>query len=530
MKKRILSIFIICVFMLMALPMSTFAATNYNVWVGGTQFTSAKTTITCGSGTAKYAPSTKTLTLTNAKINGSSSFVSGMNIGILSENDLTVVLSGSNTVNAWKASDASVGIFSLGKLTVKGSGSLKVVGGETTAAESLSCGIMSSGALTFSGTGAVTSNGSVAGGKNAVSCGVYSEAPITISGAGTYRFNGGKSTSFSVGLYSDSTFTVNANADVRIVGGAVTSASENGAFSCGVEANGVTVSNGRFYAGSSSDTYKLGSSFYGIGILKTASNPVKLSGSHITVCGATYACSDYVDTSGSVQRAFLVSDSISGKNAVVWKGGKPMEAYRYFKSVPVCELKTECAGVLFDDMPAPGDWRHAGIDFAVKQGLFNGTGDRTFSPDTTMSRAMLVTVLWRYEGSPTGYACNFKDVSGSTWYTAAVAWASSNHIVDGTGNGKFDPDGNVTREQMAEILYRYTSYKGFSVGGKVSLTGFPDGKKVSNWAKDGMSWAVGNGLIQGAAVGGKTYLNPQNGATRAQVAAIFMRYINKYSR
>ena len=134
---------------------------------------------------------------------------------------------------------------------------------------------------------------------------------------------------------------------------------------------------------------------------------------------------------------------------------------------------------------------------------------------------MLVMVLWRYEGEPAEGENTFTDVPNGTWYTNAVAWAASNGIVGGVGNGKFDPDGSITREQMATILFRYAQKKNIDTSKRGELSGFADSGKVSSWAKDAVQWTVAEGIINGS--DGK--LLPQGNATRAQVSAILMRFI-----
>ena len=151
----------------------------------------------------------------------------------------------------------------------------------------------------------------------------------------------------------------------------------------------------------------------------------------------------------------------------------------------------------------------------------NGVGDGKFDPEGAMTRAMLVTVLWRYEGAPMEGSNIFSDVPNGQWYTDAVAWAAANGIVGGVGNGRFDPEGNITREQMATILHRYADKKGLDTSKRDDLSGFPDGGNVQSWAKDAMQWVVAEGIINGSE--GK--LLPQGNATRAQVATILMRFI-----
>ena len=189
-----------------------------------------------------------------------------------------------------------------------------------------------------------------------------------------------------------------------------------------------------------------------------------------------------------------------------------------------CDGGAQCSGRGFSDMPGPRDWSHEGIDYAVSHGLFVGTSDTTFSPTGAMTRSMLVSVLWRMEGEPAHTDCNpFTDV-GTDWYTDGVLWAAEHDIVSGIGAGRFDPNGYVTREQIAAILCRYTLWKGRSADARADLTTFPDVGDVSGWAYADLAWANAEDLISGCAIGGISYLKPRDSATRAQVAAILMRY------
>ncbi|MGM9562639.1 MAG: leucine-rich repeat protein [Faecousia sp.] len=176
--------------------------------------------------------------------------------------------------------------------------------------------------------------------------------------------------------------------------------------------------------------------------------------------------------------------------------------------------------VVFTDV-AEKAWYHDAVEYAVTNGLMKGVGNGKFDPEGSMTRAMLVTVLWRYEGEPAEGENTFIDVPDGTWYTEAVAWAAANGVVGGVGNGKFEPEGNITREQMATILFRYAQKKGIDTSKRGELSGFPDSGKVSSWAKDAMQWAVAEDIINGS--DGK--LLPQGNATRAQVATILMRFI-----
>ena len=144
-----------------------------------------------------------------------------------------------------------------------------------------------------------------------------------------------------------------------------------------------------------------------------------------------------------------------------------------------------------------------------------------------MNRGMLVTVLYRMEGEPTaeGLTHSFTDVSANRYYTDAVAWAASQGLIQGMTETRFAPEAAVTREQMVTILYRYAGMKGVDLTARGDLSGFPDGDQVKDYAKEAFSWAVGAGIIQGAVNGGVTTLAPRSGSTRAQVAAVLMRYL-----
>ncbi len=179
----------------------------------------------------------------------------------------------------------------------------------------------------------------------------------------------------------------------------------------------------------------------------------------------------------------------------------------------------------FNDV-ASSAWYYDAVNYAVEHKLMNGVGNNRFAPNDPMTRAMLVTVLWRYEGEPKEGKNTFTDVPDGQWYTQAVAWAAANGIVGGVGNGKFDPNGNITREQMAAILFRYAEKKGFDTSKRGDLSGFPDRGKVSSWATDAIKWAVAEKIIGGS--DGK--LLPQGNATRAQVSTILMRFIENFAK
>lgn len=186
---------------------------------------------------------------------------------------------------------------------------------------------------------------------------------------------------------------------------------------------------------------------------------------------------------------------------------------------------TAMASFPFADVPA-GAWYYGAAAYAYNNGLFAGETATTFAPNQTMNRAMLVTVLWSLAGKPAPKGVNtFSDVPNGEWYTNAVTWAAENSVVTGVGSGRFDPNGAVTREQAAVILYKYAQSKGYDVSARADLTAFPDAGSVSDWAQDALAWANATGLIQGTVYGSKTILDPQGSASRAQVAAILRSYV-----
>ena len=194
----------------------------------------------------------------------------------------------------------------------------------------------------------------------------------------------------------------------------------------------------------------------------------------------------------------------------------------------VCPGDATCPSHRFTDVPGPSRWEHKGIDYCVARGLMAGVGAKTFSPNTTSTRAQIVQILYKLSGDTTDYSkyyTPFTDVKRSDWFYNAVAWAYDHDIVKGTGEHTFSPDAPIQREQMALILYGYAAkYAPSCLGGAVPIGSFPDAGSVSNWAYAAMSWAVGNGLISGSESNGVSYLMPKSSATRAQVSAIMMRF------
>lgn len=199
---------------------------------------------------------------------------------------------------------------------------------------------------------------------------------------------------------------------------------------------------------------------------------------------------------------------------------------KYVETRPIFANSDHCPSKAFTDLDAKA-WYHEGVDYALTNSLMNGVGGGRFEPDGQLTRAQLVTVLYRAAGEPdTGKQVNpFTDVADDAWYTKAVIWAANNGIVNGVAKNVFAPDASITREQIATMLYRYA---GAEAAKEDKLSAFPDAAKVSDWAKEALNWAVASGLINGVAdANGTANLEPQATATRAQIATILMRWLEK---
>lgn len=175
----------------------------------------------------------------------------------------------------------------------------------------------------------------------------------------------------------------------------------------------------------------------------------------------------------------------------------------------------------FDDV-SQTDWFRDDVDWAVRNGVFKGVSEKSFEPYGRMTRAMLATVVWRMEGSPSvSVSGRFSDVTSGKWYSEAVEWAAEKGIVKGYGDGIFAPDDLLTREQFTAILYRYAEQKGVKGGSSADLSGFADSGRISSWASDAVQWAVSSRIMNGNE---KKELVPQGNSTRAEAAAMLHRF------
>lgn len=196
-----------------------------------------------------------------------------------------------------------------------------------------------------------------------------------------------------------------------------------------------------------------------------------------------------------------------------------------------CDAKTDVATIpvrldsaaMFADVD-DSSWFKSAVDFALERGLMKGVSDDRFAPNDSLDRGMLITILWRLEGAPASDAqAPFTDLT-EDWYKTAVAWAYENEIVMGVSATEYAPGAKITREQIAAVLYRYSQFKGYDISERGDLGDFSDHEKVSDYAKDALSWAIGQGLVIGIENGDKMLLSPDECATRAQAAVIFERF------
>ena len=208
------------------------------------------------------------------------------------------------------------------------------------------------------------------------------------------------------------------------------------------------------------------------------------------------------------------------KYVIAYKAPEPVEPVEETPVAADCDGGSSCPAHKFTDVNT-SLWYHKAVDYAINNSLMSGVGENTFSPNANLSRAMLAQILYNLAGRPAAAgASDFNDVAEGMWYTNAIAWAAENGVVSGLGNGKFGPNDNITREQLAVMLYRYAGSP--AAGG--SLDGFADAGKVSGYAQNGLVWATSNGVMSGKGGG---MLDPQGLATRAEVAQMLYNYLNK---
>ena len=230
------------------------------------------------------------------------------------------------------------------------------------------------------------------------------------------------------------------------------------------------------------------------------------------------------------------------KLTVTDKDGKEIsvtekEDGKYTFTMPASEVSVSAAFTKSEEKPEQiagftdvltTDWFADAVQYAVDNGMMNGTSETTFRPNGTTTRGMIVTILYRLEKEPAvDNGAGFADVAADQYYADAVAWASANDIVTGYSEEKFGPDDSITREQFAAILYRYAQYKKIDVTATADLSGYADAAQISAYAETAMKWANGEGLITGVT---DTMLKPAGNATRAQAATILMRFCEEVAK
>lgn len=280
--------------------------------------------------------------------------------------------------------------------------------------------------------------------------------------------------------------------------------------------------------------------------------PTDDSGSSGGSGSTTYAVSVETATNGTVS----VSPRNASKGATVTITVTPNEGYvlgtltatdangdtislsnegdgKYTFTMPASRVTVSATFVAESEQELPftdvasSEWYYEAVQYVYNNELMNGMSATTFEPNSTTTRGMIVTMLYRLENEPAAASAGFTDVAAGQWYTDAVNWAAANNIVNGYGDDQFGPTDTITREQMMAILYRYAQYKGYDVTASADLSAYTDAANISSYAVSAMQWAVGEGLINGIT---DTTLVPGGSATRAQVAAILMRFCENVAK
>ena len=428
-------------------------------------------------------------------------------LGICVFSDTSLIIKDSSTVtaNGGKAEISSFGLYS-GNLTISDNATVTAASG---AAETNSYGIRAA-KFTASDSADITVTSGTATANNSI--GLRANSGFKVSGSAALNVTSGTAGNFSYAVYASNP-TINDNATVTVTGGS----SANGSI-------GFYKFDGAFYINDNATlTAASGTApknCYGIHM----SNGVfVVSGGTITATGNTRAI--YPDYPAPYGSTYYVNTAISPSTTPLKGGGFPTvigSTHKYAKLEVDPELVISSP---FSDVNT-SDWFFGAVKYAYDNNLMNGTSDTLFSPDSNLNRAMLVTLLYRYEGEPAVTASNpFSDVQAGQWYTNAIIWASENEIVNGYGSGTFGPNDNVTREQVAAVLYRYADWNELDVSKTTALTAFTDRTEISAWALDAMKWANAEGLMSGRT---PTTLVPKGTMVRAEVATILMRFIEDF--
>ena len=484
-----------------------------------------------------------------------------MNNGIAAMGHLTISGSGSlEATGGYDAITSQVGDLTIldGEVTAEGGscgistydGNLTISGGTVTAIATgsyygasadrgLPYGIYTDGDCTISG-GKVTATGNAASPNTATACGifVFGDGGLTISGgeftAVVTGENGNRFgiDSFCGAVISGGTVTATGgyagifthsrdDGDIIIEGGVVTAtADDEDGYGIYARTN-VIIRDGTVTATATENG--------GYGVYAKYGD-VTVGGGKVTATGKEAGlCSEEGDITAAPQEGRKIAITAGGDpDSTEVIGGSPfgaetvissmLDGMKYVRSV------SHTDGRSFTDVEE-GSWYSDAVAYVCASGLMNGTGDSTFSPDMAASRSTVVAILWRMEDSPAvDYWMDFSDVDQAAWYGEAVRWAAGQGVAGGYGDGHFGPGDPVTREQFAVMLYRYAQHKGYdvSIGEETNILSYTDALDVSQWAVPAMQWACGAGIINGTGDG--STLGPQKQVTRAQVAAMLMRF------
>jgi len=254
---------------------------------------------------------------------------------------------------------------------------------------------------------------------------------------------------------------------------------------------------------------------------------IRIRNSSVTLSGETTSTITDIELSFEDDNYnVLVDTKTDGKTAAKYKGDKEVYYYKYYSvsAGHTCYVKN--MGIT--DVPDKS-WYHEAVDYVLGEGMMKGTSATTFEPNGIVTRAQFAQILYNMEGNPAIKSKNvFTDVKEGKWYYNAVIWAYENGITSGTSKTTFTPDGQISRQEMATLLYRYAKYKGYKVLNTETLSAYPDKDSVGKYYVDSMKWAVANGIITGKSANGTTTLSPDAKATRSEVATIFMRFDKIY--
>ena len=502
-----------------------------------------------------------TLTLKDAAIAGGHEYVDASgdanSAAIYRGSAFALVLVGENTVTGPDTSSVfSNGVSAGGDLTISGSGSLAAAGGYD--------GISTSGgSLTIAG-GEVTAQGGSGGIASYAGDLNITGGVVTVTGTGDFYDPSGNNSNVAYGIYSENNITITggtviaegkgdadyitaasgifaSTGDITVTGGEVTAAAtgENGNRIALWGCNDVVITGGTVAArGDYAGIYTKCALTIDGGMVTAAgeNRGIYAATGDILIRGGTVSAAAASESGVSV-RAYqgdVVIAPQGGMRIAVTAGadqdsaaaidGSPFLSQTSIQSL-ISDKTYFCSqvvsGVSFEDV-SQDDWFYDAVLYVCGKGLMDGVGDNLFAPNSTTTRAQLVTILYRMEGEPDVTGGNaFADVAADTWYTDAVTWAAAQGIVNGVTDTTFAPNNPITREQMAAILYRYAEGKGYDVTAAADLSGYTDADQIQAYAETAMAWANAEGLITGVT---DTELKPAGSAVRAQIATVLMRF------